>query len=82
MQAGSRLTHDPATGTLIVRPEFDLEIQAAILGAARRIASRQQLRLPRLYFRQFALGLHAERLNLARYIYGYLLKFVLNRHGN
>ena len=80
MQAGSRFMHDPATGTLVVRPEFDLEIQTAILGAARRNALRQHLRLFGLYLQQFTLSLRAARLKLARYVYSYLLNFAFDRH--
>jgi hypothetical protein len=82
LQTGSRLILDPATGTLEVDIKFDLEIQKAILGAARRVALRQQLRLPLVQFRQFTLNLDAAQLKVPRYIQGDLFDFAFNRHHN
>jgi hypothetical protein len=55
-QGSSAFMFDPASGTLIVRPEAEAVISQALCREARRIAFRLRLRQPGLEIRYFAIS--------------------------
>src|SRR5438132_636450 len=59
---------DPATGTLIVRPEADIVIRKALRRAARRIALRLLLRKPLLDFERLLLEVRYASLRFRCYL--------------
>jgi hypothetical protein len=78
-KGASRFVFDPATGALVVDPNLDLKIRKALTRAARRIAFRQQLRLPVLYFRQLALEIAGKVLLMCSHTARHASYLGLNR---
>jgi hypothetical protein len=72
---------DPATGTRVISPERDRQIQKALRRAARHIAFRLFLRYPRLQFEYLALKLRYAVLRLRRYLAGGAFKRFFGGHS-
>ena len=77
----SAFMFDPATRTLVVRPEADAVISKALRREACRIAFRLRLRQPLIEIRYLLLKLRYAILRLRRYLARNAPKFIFRGHG-
>jgi hypothetical protein len=78
----SAFMFDPATRTLIVRPEADLIICKALRREARRIAFRLRLRQPLFEIQYLTLKVRYAILRLRCYLARNAPKFIFRSHDN
>lgn len=80
-QRRSLFVEDPATGALVVRPEYDLKIQKALRAEAKRIQQRLYLRYLRLQLTKFLLQRRLLFLIARNKLRSVLAKLTSNGYG-